>query len=171
MKKLSRMIMLLIIGTLTGCATIMSTDSHNLPVRSSPNDAAITITDETGAEVYSGKTPTTVVLKKSNGNYFGKKSYKVVISKPGYSTQTIPITASANGWYMFGNLVFGGLIGYLIVDPLSGNMYKLSPENIDATLIASNTSSHNNTTTDGGITVLLKQDIPDYLHGKLQLIH
>ncbi len=156
---------------LTGYAAIMSTDSHNLPVRSSPDDATITITDETEAEVYSGKTPMTVVLKKSNGNYFGKKSYKIVISKPGYGTQTIPIMTSANGWYMFGNLIFGGLIGYLIMDPLSGNMYKLSPENIDATLIASNTSSHNNTATDGGIIVLLKQDIPDYLHGKLQLIH
>ncbi|MBX3640468.1 MAG: hypothetical protein KF888_08135 [Nitrosomonas sp.] len=72
---------------------------------------------------------------------------------------------------MFGNLVSGGLIGYLIVDPLSGNMYNLSPENIDATLTTSNAALHNNTATDGGIAIMLIEDVPTHLHGKLQLIH
>ncbi|MBX3640467.1 MAG: hypothetical protein KF888_08130 [Nitrosomonas sp.] len=82
MKKLSRMVMALIIGTLTGCATIMGTDSHNMPVRSSPSDATITITDETGSEVYFGKTPTTVMLKKSNGKYFGRNPIKSLYLNP-----------------------------------------------------------------------------------------
>ena len=157
-------------GILAGCASIMGTSTHNMAIGSTPSDAKISITDEKGIEVFNGNTPTTVTLKKSDG-YFSKKSYKVVISKPGYRTQTIPITASPNGWYMFGNLVFGGLIGYLIVDPLTGNMYNLSPENIDTTLAVSNTSMHNNTATDGGIAIMLIKDVPSHLHEKLQLIN
>ncbi|MBX3640416.1 MAG: hypothetical protein KF888_07875 [Nitrosomonas sp.] len=169
-QSLGRITFAALFGILTGCASIMGTSTHNMPIGSTPSDAMILITDEKGVEIFKGNTPTTVMLKKSEG-YFGKKSYKVVISKPGYSTQTIPVTASANGWYMFGNLIFGGLIGYLIVDPLTGKMYNLSPEQIDSTLIASNTSSHNNTATDGSIAIMLKEDVPSHLHGKLQLIN
>lgn len=171
MKIMTKIVSAIIFGLLTGCATIMGTDSQNIPIRSAPSDASISIIDENGSEIYSGRTPTTVPFKKSNGKYFGKKSYKVVISKPGYGTQTIPITASVNGWYMFGNLIFGGLIGYLIVDPLNGKMYSLSPENIDATLTTSNASFHNNIATDGGIAIMLIEDVPHHLHGKLQLIN
>ncbi|WP_342358093.1 hypothetical protein [Arsenophonus nasoniae] len=35
-----------------------------------------------------------------------------------------------------GNLFFGGLIGWLIVDPFNGGIYTLRPEKIDATLSA-----------------------------------
>lgn len=159
-----------LLGALTGCASIMGTSTHNMAIGSTPGDAKVSITDEKGIEVFKGNTPTTVTLKKSD-SYFGKKSYKVVISKSGYSTQTISITANPNGWYMFGNLVFGGLIGYLIVDPLTGSMYNLSPENIDASLAASNTSLHNNTATDDGIAILLIKDVPSHLHEKFQLIN
>ena len=142
-----------------------------MPINSNPSDAVVTITDEEGIEIHSGKTPTTVTLKKGNGKYFGKKSYTVKISKSGYTIQTIPVKTSPSGWYIFGNAVFGGLIGWLIVDPLSGKMYSLSPENIDSTLTSSNTTSHNNTATDGGIAIMLIKDVPSHLHGKMQLIN
>ncbi len=148
----------------------MGTGAHIMPIGSTPSDAMVLITDEKGVEIFKGNTPATVTLKKSEG-YFGKKSYTVVISKPGYGTQTIPVTASPNGWYMFGNLVFGGLMGYLIVDPNTGKMYNLSPETIDATLTMSNAALHNNTATDGGIAIMLIEDVPIHLHGKLQLIN
>ena len=35
------------------------------------------------------------------------------------------------------NVIFGGVIGMLIVDPLTGAMYNLSPEKIDQSLTAS----------------------------------
>ena len=46
--------------------------------------------------------------------------------------------ASVSGWY-FGNLVFGGLIGMLIVDPLTGAMYNLEPKKIEQPLTPSQT--------------------------------
>lgn len=159
---------LLSAALLAGCASIMGSPNQLVPISSVPSDAAIVITDETGAEIFKGATPTNVTLQKSTGHYWGKKSYTVTISKPGFSAQTIAITASANGWYIGGNLLFGGLIGWFVVDPFSGSMYTLSPENISASLPAG--SAHNNTAKDGSIAVLLLQDVPAELRDKMQRI-
>ncbi len=34
-----------------------------------------------------------------------------------------------NGWY-WGNFAIGGLIGFLIVDPLTGAMYRIKDEEV-----------------------------------------
>lgn len=120
---------------------------------------------EAGVGVFKGTTPTTVTLQKSSGKYWGKKSFAVTISKPGYQSQTIPIVATANGWYIAGNIVFGGLIGWFIVDPLNGNMYTLSPDAVGGSLGAS--SSHNNRARDGSITIVLIDDVPESLRRKM----
>lgn len=152
----------------TGCATIVGTPTHLMPISSTPSDASIQITDEKGVEVFKGTTPTTVTLAKSNGSYWGKKSYTVVITKDGYEPQTIPVVASPNGWYIGGNFIFGGLIGWFIVDPMNGNMYSLSPETIASTL--STKTTHNNTATDGSIAIVLIQDVPPELRDKMKPI-
>lgn len=155
--------------SLCACATIVGNPVQLVPVRSTPSDALVVITDETGREVFKGQTPTAVTLAKSNDTYWGKKSYQVSISKAGFRTQTIPITASANGWYILGNVVFGGLIGWFIVDPLNGNMYTLSPEVIENTLAAEGVSSHNNPGRDH-IAIMLVADVPETLRDKMQRI-
>jgi hypothetical protein len=48
------------------------------------------------------------------------------------------LDSSVSGWY-FGNLAFGGVIGMLIVDPLTGAMYNLTPDKIDQPLTGSQT--------------------------------
>lgn len=153
----------------SGCATILGDPNQLMPISSTPSDASILITDEKGTEIFKGTTPTTVTLQKSNGTYWGKKSYSVRISKDGFDSQTIPVTASANGWYIGGNLIFGGLIGWFIVDPMNGDMYTLSPETINASL--STKTAHNNIATNGGITVMLIEDVPADLRGKMQRIN
>lgn len=102
-----------------------------------------------------------MTLNKSDGSYWGKKGFTVKISKPGFQTQTIPIKASANGWYIAGNLIFGGLIGWFIVDPLNGAMYTLSPSQVNSQL-ENTTASHNNLA-EGQISILLIQDVPPRL--------
>ena len=149
----------------TACATIIGDKTHLMNVNSTPSAASVTITDEKGAAIFTGQTPTNVVLQKSDGSYWGKKSYIVTISKPGYGTQTIPVTASANGWYIGGNIIFGGLIGWFIVDPLNGAMYNLSPEHINASL--GEKTAHNNKSTDGNITIVLLEDVPMSLRDKM----
>ncbi|MEK8035016.1 hypothetical protein AACH06_29725 [Ideonella sp. DXS29W] len=149
----------------SACATIVGQPTQVVPISSTPSDAAITIVDESGVEVFKGTTPTSVTLQKSTGKYWGKKSFTVTIAKAGFQPQTIPVTASANGWYIAGNFVFGGLIGWFIVDPLNGHMYTLSPEAVAASL--STVAAHNNTATDGSIAIVLLQDVPDSLRNQM----
>ncbi len=119
---------------IAGCATIVGDKNQLIPIKSSPSEAEIVITDEKDSEIFKGKTPTNVTLEKSDGSYYGGKTYTVLIAKEGYESQTITINSKVTGWYIMGNLGFGGLIGWFIVDPLTGAMYKLSPENISANL-------------------------------------
>lgn len=58
------------------------------------------------------------------------------LSNPGYDDKVIPITFSIDGWY-FGNILIGGLIGLLIVDPATGAMWKMETEFLNETLTQS----------------------------------
>lgn len=167
-----RLICAALLMPLAGCATIVGSDTHTMPIVSAPSDASVKITDEKGVDIYKGNTPASVTLKKSDGSYFGKKTYTVTITKAGFATQTIPVTASPSGWYVGGNLLFGGLIGWLIVDPLSGKMYTLTPETIDVAKTAEGKQlTHNNTDKDGGITVVLAQDVPAELRSEMKPVN
>jgi hypothetical protein len=153
----------------SGCATIMGHSTQLVPINSTPSDATILVTDEKGMDVFKGLTPTSVTLQKSDGSYWGKKSYSIRISKDGFETQTVQVTANANGWYIGGNIIFGGLIGWFIVDPLSGNMYNLTPEAINSSML--NKTAQNNKVKDGSISVMLIQDVPTELLSKMQRIN
>jgi len=111
----------------TGCASIVSKSDWPVTVSSNPSGAEVSIKDEsTGNEVFHGTTPTTLTLASSSG-YFSTAKYDVEVKLAGYSVGKGRITAKLNGWYI-GNIVFGGLIGLLIVDPATGAMYKLPPQ-------------------------------------------
>ena len=153
-----------VVSLLSGCATIVGEPTQLVPIASSPDGASVVITDEKGVEVFKGVTPTSVTLAKSDGSYWGKKEYKAVIMKEGFSNYELPIKASANGWYIGGNLIFGGLIGYFIVDPMNGNMYTLSVKDINATL---SPESAENSSIGEKINIVLLNDIPDALKSKM----
>lgn len=166
MKQFSKRITGIIVAiSIAGCATIMGDSSQTIPIASTPSGATISITDERGSEIFKGQTPSIVTLKKSDGSYWGKKTYIISVSKTGFGTQTIPVQASANGWYIAGNIVFGGLIGWFVVDPLNGSMYNLTPESISASL-PTNQTNGNKMKTDG-ISVMLIEDVPPELKSKM----
>lgn len=111
---------------LTGCASIVGKNLFAVSINSNPNGANILVEDEKGKKVFSGVTPTTVTLN-SGESYFHAKTYNVTFSKAGFKEQHAVIKSTLSGWY-WGNIVFGGLIGMLIVDPITGNMWKLPTE-------------------------------------------
>jgi hypothetical protein len=154
---------------LGGCATIVGDKTQLVPISSTPSDAAISIVDERGMEVFKGTTPTTVTLNKSDGSYWGGKEYTVTISKAGFKSQIIPIKSGVNGWYIGGNVIFGGLIGWFVVDPLNGAMYTLTPGQVSSSLTGK--SVHNNTARDGSISIVLLQDVPKSLRSEMKRIN
>lgn len=116
----------------TGCATIISDRSYPVSFISEPPGAQIEVKDSDGKTLFSGVTPTTESLDAGNG-YFTRGRYTVSSSKEGYTPATQKITASMNGWY-WGNFLIGGLIGFLIVDPLTGAMFEIDDQTVTLNL-------------------------------------
>lgn len=119
---------------LSGCATIVGTESQNVTINTQPSGAHFVVQDESGIIVAQGITPKTVALKKSDGSYFGKKRYQVMLERPGFVPQTLPLRERANLWYVLGNIPLGGFPGWLLVDPFYGGMYNIEPDILQTTL-------------------------------------
>jgi hypothetical protein len=114
--------------TATGCATIVHSGPREIPVQSVPPGAKVSIYDRDNNLVETNTTPFVASLKPSAG-YFKSQSYRLVFQMPGYSNSEVDLSSAVSGWY-WGNLLFGGLIGMLAVDPATGAMFNLEPEKI-----------------------------------------
>lgn len=117
---------------LSSCATIFTGSSKKVSFSSTPDSAKLVITNINGETIFEGYTPAIVKLK-AGGGYFKNQNYTVNFTKDGYDPVVKHITSSLNGWY-FGNILIGGLIGMVFVDPATGAMYKIDTEAMDATL-------------------------------------
>lgn len=111
------------IGMTTGCASILSDEVYPVSVTSSPSSAAIEIRDQDGNVVYNGQTPALVKLK-SNAGFFDGETYRIEFKKDGHSSEQFVLNSGVDGWY-WGNILFGGLFGMLLVDPATGAMFDL----------------------------------------------
>jgi len=131
-KILSLLVVPLII---TGCASILDGGDKSVHLTSNPAGAKVTISNDEGKVVFIQTTPAVVNLARSSG-YFRGEDYRLLFEAPGYSPFETRITSQIDGWY-FGNIMFGGLIGMLIVDPMTGDMYTLSPREINCSLVPS----------------------------------
>ena len=123
MKKI--LVAFIAVAVMSGCSSIISKSEYSVAINSNPSDANFRITNRAGLEVDHGITPKTVVLKSSSG-YFKGETYTIAVNKDD------TLQSSTDGWYI-GNLLFGGLIGMLIVDPATGAMYNL-PSRVDVNL-------------------------------------
>lgn len=121
---------------LSGCATLFNGQSQAITITSAPEGAQVTVSNRAGQRVHVGETPVTLTLKRGAG-YFKSEVYTLAFSKPGFADQQMTIRGSTSGWY-FGNILLGGLIGMLAVDPATGAMYSL-PKSVTASLEAQDT--------------------------------
>lgn len=107
----------------TSCATIVSDNNYPVVVSSTPQQASYEIYNEDGNIVTNGITPNTVSLDSGAG-YFDGETYTIKIKKEGYEDKIYILKSKLDGWYI-GNLLLGGWLGGLIIDPLTGAMWKL----------------------------------------------
>jgi len=146
------------------CATIVGRSRpENLDIRSTPEQATVIILDEDGTKIFEGKTPTIVSLQKRKGFFRGKK-YQVKIGKEGYTEQTWTVNTRVNGWYIAGNLFFGGLLGWIIVDPATGAMWTLDTRVLDVALNPSQQINQNDFYQFG---IMLLDNVPQHLRDKM----
>ena len=123
----------------TSCASIFTKSTYPISISTDPVGADIKITNRNGAVVFTGQTPVTAMLKSSRG-YMSGENYTITLSKAGYTDNTVIVSSTIEGWY-FGNILLGGIIGMLIVDPLTGAMYKLNDDPIHVTLKSQSASA------------------------------
>lgn len=119
----------------SGCASIVDGGAKTVRINSNPIGAKLSIYDKQGKAVTVQTTPASISLKRNSGFFSGEK-YKLIFEAPGYYPSEAYIQSTVNGWY-FGNIVFGGVIGLLIVDPATGAMWTLSPREVNQNLVSS----------------------------------
>lgn len=126
--------------TLPGCASIVSQSQYPVTISSTPPGATVVVRDSKSREMHKAQTPTTLTLPASAG-YFSKARYTLEFSKEGHANAQTPLQAMIDPWYL-GNIIFGGLIGMVFIDPLTGAMWELE-ESASATLspLAGNTAA------------------------------
>ena len=109
----------------SGCASIVSKSRYPVNINSNPTGASVTIKNKWGHDLQRVTTPSVVMLDAGDG-FFSRARYQIQFEKEGYQPMTAFLSADLSGWY-WGNLIFGGLLGMLIVDPATGAMWKLDP--------------------------------------------
>lgn len=165
-KRYSKIILAAVIAPIlfSSCASIFTKSTYPVSINTTPADATVTITDKKGNEVFVGQTPTVVKLKSSAG-FFSKAEYQIKLSLNGYEEKVMTITSSIEGWY-FANILLGGIIGMLIVDPATGAMWSLDTENISTTL-----KPKSNNSDTASLEILNINDIPESLRDQLVRIN
>lgn len=108
------------------CASIIHGTRQDVGISSVPTGATVVIDN-----AQTGTTPFVAKLTR-------KDSHIVRITLPGYQPDDLTLTRGVSGW-VWGNIVFGGLIG-LAVDAIDGGMYKLTPQQLTATLSSEHAS-------------------------------
>lgn len=157
---------LLIVGMiiLSSCASIVSKSAYPLKITSVPTNAAISISNLSGSVIYTGTTPASVELRAAQG-FFKREQYAVTFKLDGYADAKVPVYFKVDGWY-WGNLLFGGVLGFLIIDPATGAMYKLATPMITQTLSPNDGYSLNTPQ----LEILDINDIPEELRNNLVLL-
>jgi hypothetical protein len=127
-----------ILGGMLGCATIISGSDQEIKFQSHPDSAMVTIDGKA-----LGKTP--LIQKLSR-----KDKHDVRFELDGYAPVDMTLTRTVNGW-VFGNIVFGGLIG-VAIDGITGAMFALKPSDVQGELARSGTTT---SVTQNGLYVVV----------------
>jgi len=141
-----------------GCATIMTGGTGAADIRTNPTGAKFTIL-RNGEAIHTGVSPQVVQLKK-------RGKYSIKIEMEGYDPMEVRIRKGVSAWYILGNLIFGGLIGYLIVDPLSGAMFTF-PESHTSFVLTQKHSKLTSPEVSEGLIILSMKDVPQELRSQL----
>ena len=125
---------LVVVVVLSGCASIVKGGDQTIAFTSDPSGARVVVTDlRQNRDVQSGTTPFEVKLARGAG-WFKSAKYKVTFERPGYQNEEVLLQGRPSGWYLAGNLFFSDLLGWLVVDPLTGAMWVLEPQDLNVVM-------------------------------------
>ena len=110
-------LLLPLIILMCSCASIVSKNDYPVTITSEPPGTHFIIKQDR-LTIAKGLTPSTITLSASEG-YFNPANYRIF-----HDEKIHALNAGIDGWWI-GNLLFSPIIGGLIIDPATGNMWKL----------------------------------------------
>lgn len=132
-----------VMTSLTSCATIMHGTRQSVGIASNPSNANIWVDG-----IYVGNSPLIVEMSRKDNHY-------VTIQLDGYLPYQATFSRQMSYWVL-GNFIFGGIIG-LAIDAISGGIYMLTPDQIQAEL-RSNNLVYSKSSNESCIVVVLEPD-------------
>jgi hypothetical protein len=121
-KKHTALLVILLVSTASGCASIIDGRTQTVTFNSEPQGAQIIING-----MPMGVTPASIGLKRSDYD-----NANLLFRREGFQDQTVTMRTKLNGWF-WGNVISGGLLGSA-TDAISGAMWEYSPNNHFVTL-------------------------------------
>lgn len=112
--------LVLILFTITGCATVFKGTSAKVNINSDPNKAKVYVNGS-----FVGKTPTEVKLSS-------KESHQIEFQKEGYEARGLNLTNNIGVGWIIADILFG--VVPLIVDAATGAWFHLESNNIKMNL-------------------------------------
>lgn len=122
----------LMMMALSGCASVMHSGLREIPIASQPPGAKVSIYNRKNVLVTSQTTPFVAQLSPRL-RFFQGQTYRVVFELEGFAPAEVQLKPKVSAWY-FGNLVLGGPVGMLVIDPATGSMFNLVPDKIEQSL-------------------------------------
>lgn len=144
------------LSLLSSCATVMHGTHQSIGVSTNPPNAFVWVDS-----IPMGPTPIIVSLSRKNNHI-------IHIELEGYQPYEAVLTKQLSGW-VFGNIVFGGIIGFA-VDIVSGGIYRLTPEQIQAEMLSNNVANAKKST-DSFIAIVLEPKTSWEKIGNLNVIN
>ncbi len=160
MKKFIQLTTLITLAAmLSSCASIFNRTTKTVQVSSNPNGLSFEIKDRDAKIVQTGTTPASVRLSTRYG-YFKGQSYTLTTRRGNAVIGTAKLDAQMSGWYI-GNLLIGGVVGMLIIDPATGGMWTMP------TSVTIGGSSLSSAVGDTALRVLALSEVPENLRAQL----
>ena len=122
MKKLASVVLLFTVG----CGSIIHQTTQEVPVKSEPAGAAVTVACGDVTNDPRLVTPAVVMVHRKPDHC------TIALEKEGYQREEVSLRKTMSGWYI-GNVLVGGIIGF-IVDAANGAMWNRTPAEVNVTL-------------------------------------
>ncbi len=145
-----------LITLLAGCGSLICGPKQTVNINSKPDGAEVLVYDSYGDIVFRNTTPCVATLDRNTKDY-GSATYVVLVRKEGFAPVQVSLEGRVNKAY-FANILFGG-VG-LIIDPITGGMWTLSPDKVEPKLVGENEAFFNR---KGGLLICLKEQVPQDL--------
>ncbi len=125
MEGIKKAIVLLLVVTLTGCATIVHGNTQDIRVTSNPSGAVVRVSLNNTATT----TPGVLTLDRKETGYI------LTFEKEGYKPVEVSLKRTMGGW-VFGNVLLGlyGILFGIAIDFSNGSAYNLTPAEVNVVL-------------------------------------